>query len=294
LWTDGLDIGDGALTGASQVRNSHYLHGPAPQEQDRLARLNDLLNDLSLREMALIKGEKVIDIGCGLGQLSRAIGRQVGLAGTVIGIERSAEQLAEARRLAAQDAEESLVEFWQGEAVRLPLGVDEWYTFDVARTRYLLEHVPDPVAVVCEIVRCVRPGGRIILEDDAHDTHRLWPEPPGFSRLWAAYLRTYDRVGNDPFIGHRLVSLLVQAGALPRRNTWLFFGACAGQPELLTAYVDNLARVIDGVLEPILSLGEIEPLAFDSAPMQRTGTPSRGPKAGGQKKHPAALPASRD
>jgi SAM-dependent methyltransferase len=261
---DGLDSGDGALTGASQVRNSHYLHGTAPHEQERLARLNDLLNDLSLREMALIRGERVIDIGCGLGQLSRAMGRQVGLSGTVIGIERSTDQLAEARRLAAQEGEESLMEFRQGEAMRMPLRDDEWHSFDVAHARYLLEHVPDPVAVVREMVRSVRPGGRIILEDDAHDKHRLWPEPPGFNRLWAAYLRTYDRVGNDPFVGHRLVSLLVQAGALPRRNTWLFFGACAGQPELLAAYVDNLVRVIDGVREPILRLGEIEPMAFDS------------------------------
>jgi SAM-dependent methyltransferase len=259
-----FDDGDSALTTARQVRNSYYLHGTAPNEQDRLARLNDLLNGLSLREMALIKGERVIDIGCGLGQLSRAIGRQGGLAGTVIGIERSADQLAEAQQLAAQHGDGSLVEFRQGEAVRLPLGDDEWGSFDVAHTRYLLEHVPDPVAVVREMVRSVRPGGRIILEDDAHNTHRLWPEPPGFSRLWAAYLRTYDRVGNDPFVGHRLVSLLVQAGALPRRNTWLFFGACAGQPELLAAYVDNLVRVIDGVRELILSLGEIEPIAFDS------------------------------
>ena len=49
----------------------------------------------------------------------------------------------------------------------------------------------------------MRPGGRIILEDDGHDTLRLWPEPPGFVRLWQAYLRTYDRVGNDPVVGHR-------------------------------------------------------------------------------------------
>ena len=38
----------------------------------------------------------------------------------------------------------------------------------------------------------------------------------------------------------------------------------AVRPELLASYVDILARVIDGVREPILSLGEIEPLAFDS------------------------------
>ena len=190
--------------------------------------------------------------------------RQSGLRTGAVGVERSREQLAEAQRLAASENEADLVEFRQGSAENLPLREAEWGTFDVVHTRFLLEHVRDPAAVVRQMVRAARPGGRIILADDTHDTHRLWPEPPGLSRLWAAYLRTYDRVGNDPYVGHRLVSLLFEAGAKPRRNTWLFFGACAGQPELLAAYVENLARILEGVREPILALGEFDAATFDS------------------------------
>jgi ubiquinone/menaquinone biosynthesis C-methylase UbiE len=247
----------------SDIRDSHYLHGTAREEQDRLSRLNDLLNEQALREMALSGGQRVLDVGCGLGQLTRDIARQVGPQSAVIGVERSADQLAQARQLAERAGETSLVEFRAGEAIRLPLTGAEWGTFDVAHARFLLEHVTDPAAVVREMVRAVRPGGRIILQDDAHDTLRLWPEPPGFGRLWSNYMRTYDRVGSDPLVGHRLVSLLVEAGAIPGRNAWLFFGSCAGQPDLLAAYVDNLIRILQGVREPILSLGEFEPASFD-------------------------------
>jgi len=247
---------------AKAQENSHYLHGTAPDEQDRLSRLNDLLNERSLREMALRPGEKVLDVGSGLGQLTRGMARQVGAA-HVVGVERSEVQLAEARRLALQAGEDDAVEFRQGEATRLPLRDDEWGTFDVAHARFVLEHVPDPAAVVRELVRAVRPGARVVLEDDSHEIFRLWPEPPGFGLLWRCYLRTYDRVGNDPLVGHRLVCLLHQAGAAPQRNTWLFFGACAGQPGLLEACVDNLVGLLQGVRRQILDLGEVEPAFFD-------------------------------
>ena len=48
--------------------------------------------------------------------------------------------------------------------------------------------------------------------------------------LWQAYIRSYDRLGNDPYVGRRLVSLLHEAGAVPTRNNWVFFGGCAGNP----------------------------------------------------------------
>ena len=113
------------------------------------------------------------------------------------------------------------------------------------------------------MVRAVRPGGRIVLEDDGHDIFRIWPQSPGFDTLWQNYIRTYDRVGNDPLIGHRLVSLLHQAGAIPVRNTWLFFGACAGEADVFPAYVANIITIVEGVREAILDLGEVDDRTFD-------------------------------
>ncbi len=72
-------------------------------------------------------------------------------------MERSTAQLAEARRLAERDGEEGLVDFRLGEAMHLPLRDQEWGTFDVAHARFILEHVPDPVAVVRAMVHAVRP-----------------------------------------------------------------------------------------------------------------------------------------
>jgi SAM-dependent methyltransferase len=185
---------------------------------------------------------------------------EVGEEGRVVGVERDAAQIAEARRLAAGD--DIRVEIREGNAYELPLADAEWGSFDVAHARFLLEHLPDPLPVVRAMLRAVKPGGRVVLVDDDHEVLRLTPEPPGFGPLWRAYTRQFDRVGNDPYIGRRLVSLLHEAGAERFRNTSLFFGGCAGQvtfPDL----VENLTGVLRGARDPIVRGGMMTATEFD-------------------------------
>lgn len=242
---------------------SRYLHGTDPREQKRLARLNTLINLASLRELAVGGGERILEVGSGLGQLARDMARTAG-PGRVLGIERSREQIAGAVRAARDAGETGLVEWRRGDALDLPLRRGEWGRFDLAHARFLLEHVPDPPRVVRGMVRAVRPGGRIVLEDDDHDVLRLWPEPAGFTPLWNAYMRSFDRLGNDPAVGRRLVALLHEAGARPRRNTWIFFGSCSGSPDF-RAYVENAAGLLRGARRAIVGGGLLPALTFDAA-----------------------------
>ena len=114
------------------------------------------------------------------------------------------------------------------------------------------------------MARAVRSGGRVVLEDDDHEALRLWPQPAGVDTVWRAYIRTYDRLGNDPHVGRRLVQLLAEAGLSPRRITLLPFGACAGDPTF-AAYVANLGAIFQGAREAILATGGVTATAFDDA-----------------------------
>ena len=242
--------------------SSTYIHGTAPDEQRRLSLLNDvLLNPACLREIALRGDEKVLDLGAGLGQFSRAMARALP-RGRVVAIERDPTQMAAARHLAEEADEGDVVDFRTGDALALDLG-DEWGTFDIAHTRFLLEHLPDPQGAVDSMVRAVRPGGRVILADDDHDVLRLWPASPGMTELWTAYMRTYDRIGNDPFIGRRLVALLHAAGARPVRNDWIFFGGCAGM-EIFDILSDNMAGVVRSARETITGMALFGEREFDA------------------------------
>lgn len=232
-----------------------YLHGTSAAEQGRLSLLNRLMNDAGLRELGLKGGERIVDFGCGLGQLSLEMARAAGER--LVGIEQSAEQLARAERHA-------LLDLRLGDVADPPLQPAEWGSFDVAHARFVLEHVRDPVAVVRNMVRAVRPGGRVVLQDDDHDVFRAWPEPPGFTALWRAFQRTYDRLGCDPFIGRRLVSLLHEAGAAPVRSTWIFFGACAGEPRW-PGFVENIHSQLAGAREAMLAGGLLGAAEIDTA-----------------------------
>jgi SAM-dependent methyltransferase len=237
-----------------------YLHGTTPAEQGRLSLLNRLMNDNALREIAVERGDRIVDFGSGLGQLSRGMARAAGLR--LLGIERSAQQLAECARQAALDGEEHLLELRQGDATEPPLRDDEWGHFDLAHARFVLEHVANPLLVVQQMARAVRPGGRVVLQDDDHDTLRLWPEPAGFDLLWRSYIRTYDRIGCDPYVGRKLVSLFHQAGLKPRRCTYLFFGACSAEGSW-DGFIDNLIGLFTGSRAAVCAL--IRPDEFDCA-----------------------------
>ena len=222
--------------------SAEYIHGTAPSEQERLSTLNQLMNEGSLREARIRPGERIVDFGSGLGQLSLQMARAAGVK--LLGIERSEEQLGRSER-------HELLDLRQGTAEAPPLRDDEWGRFDVAHARFILEHVQEPLAVVKQMVRAVRPGGRILLEDDDHDVLRLHPEVAGLAELWTAYIRTYERIGCDPYVGRRLPQLLQQAGARPVRSTFIFFGACAGEPTF-APLVANLAGVIESARGQLL------------------------------------------
>ncbi len=243
-------------------QESHYVHGTHPAEQARLGILNEILNQRELLELNLRPGDRVLEMGAGTGICARAMARAVGPDGRVVAVERSEEQLMTALRQSVELGELGLLDLREGDALKPPLEPEEWGSFDLAHCRFLLEHLPDPAAVVRTLVRTVRPGGRIVLADDDHELLRLWPEPEGFQDLWRIYWRTYEARGNDPLVGRKLVQLLHGAGAQPTRNTYVFFGACAGH-ELFPAVVENMARVVESAREVVLAGGQIDRASFD-------------------------------
>jgi demethylmenaquinone methyltransferase/2-methoxy-6-polyprenyl-1,4-benzoquinol methylase len=117
-------------------------------------------------------GDRVLDVATGTGLVARELVRTHGCS--VVGVDVSAEMLAEARRRV-----DSAVELLEARAESLPFGDRE---FDALTFTYLLRYVDDPAATLRELARVVRPGGTVVgLE---FGVPRLWWRP-----LWELYVR---------------------------------------------------------------------------------------------------------
>jgi SAM-dependent methyltransferase len=116
-----------------------------------------------LEALQLGEGDSAIDVGCGVGDDVVLLAERVGTRGHAVGVDLSANLLAEAR---ARTAESASAAFVRADAYALPFGD---HSFDGARVERTLQHVSDPARAVREIVRVTRPGRRVIaFEPDWH------------------------------------------------------------------------------------------------------------------------------
>jgi len=241
-----------------------YIHGNSAAERQRLALMNEIINQRCLEALELKHEKRVLDVGAGTGQFTRLMAAELPSNATIIAVELNPDQVQEALQLTRESSRGCTIDFRIGDAEHLPLEEFEMGTMDLAHTRFLLEHVEDPAAVVRSMVSAVRPGGRVVLLDDDHELMRFWPEPEGVMAAWTAYYRSYARLGNDALVGRKLASLLYDAGAPPSCITQLFYGACAGM-EQFGAVVDNLVGVLEGARPVVLANDEISAKAYDTA-----------------------------
>jgi ubiquinone/menaquinone biosynthesis C-methylase UbiE len=189
---------------------STYVLGHADVEIRRLllqARLYDNDTEHALHRAGLRPGMRVLDVGCGPGDVSFVAARLVGPTGTVLGVDAAAEIIEMARTRAAEQGL-SWVNFEQ--ATVGDIALDE--PVDAVVGRLILMHLPDPVSALRQLVGLVRPGGVIAFCETDIGAVRSVPETPQFRAVTEGIVSAFRAVGLDPGFGTTLHSLFQRAG----------------------------------------------------------------------------------
>jgi ubiquinone/menaquinone biosynthesis C-methylase UbiE len=153
-----------------------YPLGYSETEFKRLERQGAFFRDLTedvLRRAGLAPGMYVLDVGCGIGDVSLLAATLVGPTGAVLGIDRSAKSVDVARRRAAAAGQASV----RFEAVELD-AFSPPQKFDAVIGRLVLMHLPDPAATLRWLCRYVRRGGIVAFQEMATSLTRSVPDAP--------------------------------------------------------------------------------------------------------------------
>jgi 2-polyprenyl-3-methyl-5-hydroxy-6-metoxy-1,4-benzoquinol methylase len=220
---------------------STYLLGHADVEVRRLllqARLYDDYTEQALRLAGLRPGMRVLDVGCGPGDVSFAAARLVGPQGSVLGID--AADIVELARARATEQGLTSVRFEQTTVGDLAL--DE--PVDAVIGRLILMHLPDPVATLRQLAGLIRPGGVIAFSEFDMTGARSVPDLPFWLTARDAIIETFTAMGLDPTFAATLPALFRQAGL---GTPQLVLGGPIGgaeHPELIAFVVETLRSML--------------------------------------------------
>jgi ubiquinone/menaquinone biosynthesis C-methylase UbiE len=190
---------------------STYPLGNSDAEHARLIRQAEHLQPLTerlFREAGIRAGQRVLDLGSGVGDVAMLAAALVGPSGFVVGIERDPVSITRARSRIAEAGLEN-VRIVEGDATSLCL--DE--SFDAAVGRFILGFLPDPIAVVRSVAALVRPGGIVAFHEPAWaPALAVAPQLPLWTAAASLVRDTLNRSGADANIGLALHRIFRQAG----------------------------------------------------------------------------------
>jgi 2-polyprenyl-3-methyl-5-hydroxy-6-metoxy-1,4-benzoquinol methylase len=190
-----------------------YVLGHSAEELNRLidqARLfGELTEDVFVRA-GIGPGMRVLDVGCGAGDVSFLLARMVGPSGAVVGVDRSEDAVAMANAR-AQAMGLSQVSFSQGDIEDISLD----QPVDAAVGRFVLMYSPEPSVSLRRIAANVRAGGIVAFQEMNVAEAKSFPQVDLFEQSMRWIIETLDREKVKNLMGLGLFRTFVEAGLPP-------------------------------------------------------------------------------
>jgi len=245
-----------------------YVHGYHARENERLHDQAGTLAELLHRDTAYPDRSVVLEAGCGVGAQTVTLAqRSPGARFT--SIDASAHSLAEAKRRAEVSGLAN-VEFRLADIFALPFSRE---SFDHVFVCFVLEHLSPPVEALAILRELLRPGGSITVIEGDHGSAYFHPDSDAARAAIRCQVELQRKSGGNSLIGREVYPLLVSAGfdavAVSPRMVYVD----SSRPELVDGFTrKTFTAMIEGVREPAITAGLIEPETFDAgvAALHRT------------------------
>jgi cyclopropane fatty-acyl-phospholipid synthase-like methyltransferase len=180
-----------ALCDVTVGENLHFGYWDTPDSGATLAEAAHRLTDVLADRLALTAGQRLLDVGCGVGGPTVRIARRTGAQ--VTGISISKEQIIRAAAHAELAGMADRVTFQHANAIELPFPAE---SFDAVIALESLIHVPDREQVLGQIRNVLRPGGRLVLTDFYERTPIPAAKLPAVQRYLRDFLFTIVQPGD--------------------------------------------------------------------------------------------------
>lgn len=127
------------------------------------------LRRATIEQAGVRPGERVLEVGCGTGDVAIAAGKRVGAGGAVYGIDPAPEMVAVAREKAVAAGVAAEFQIGVIEALAFPDA-----SFDLVLSSLMMHHLPHDLkrSGMAEIARVLKPGGRLLIVDAKRPTSR--------------------------------------------------------------------------------------------------------------------------
>lgn len=243
------------------VSTGSYIIRGGIAGRNRLRILSRVMRPTSLallERAGLTAGMKVLEIGCGGGDLAFDIARIVGRdGGRVLGTDIDQTKLDLAAREAAEHNLTNIGFQLANITESAPPG-----NFDLVHARFVLTHLTDPALALKHIRAALRPGGIAVLEDIDFSGYFCYPDCAALWRYVNLYVETTRRRGVDANIGPRLPSLLVRAGFENIQVNIVQPSGSAGEVKLISPLtMENIADAV--IAESLATAEEVEHIVAD-------------------------------
>jgi SAM-dependent methyltransferase len=265
------------------VAKDAYVLGHAPRELRRLMLQAQILKPITvrlMREAGLTLGMKVVDLGCGVGDVALLAAEMVGPAGSVIGIDHNPDAIATARER-ARAAGLTNTEFVVGNASELAGSK----SCDLAIGRYVLVHQSDPAAFIRAAASHVRSGGVVAFHELlVVGTWWSYPRVPLWEQTSDLVNKALCSVLKHPDAGARMIEHFYNAG-LPQPFLFSETPAGGGPDSPLYAWK---AETLCSVLPRAEAAGLVRPGEIDIGTLEmrlREATIAARSQLGGAHQH---------